>query len=277
MMYTRVSTDSRPSISRVARRLLTSDQRRSLSLTTWAMAESLDLVRPSYWRNQRKLESCHDRHKGERCFILGNGPSLAETDFSLLRGETVFTLNRGYLIYPQMGFTPRYHVAINPLVVEQNSSELAGLHVDELFVAWDLRRYMKRGTHTTFVRQVRGPWFGTNLAHGLWGGHTVTYATLQIAYYMGFKEVVFLGVDHRFVTEGDPNSLHVSTGPDRNHFDPNYFGPGVRWHLPDLKMSEIAYRLADVFYQADGRTILDATVNGALDVFPKVNLKEIVC
>ena len=32
-------------------------------------------------------------HKGERCFILGNGPSLREVDLGLLENEFVFTCN----------------------------------------------------------------------------------------------------------------------------------------------------------------------------------------
>lgn len=270
-------SQSESSTARLAQRILSSQQRRTLALSGWAASELVDLARPSFWRNHRRLEACRDRHKGGRCFILGNGPSLADTDLTSLRGEIVFSLNRGYLIFPRLGFTPAYHVAINPLVVQQSGEELSGLEVDELFVAWDQRRHVGRNPRTTFVRQVRGPWFGRDLAHGLWGGYTVTYAALQIAYFMGFKEVVLLGVDHRFVTEGEPNALHISTGPDQNHFDPNYFGPGVRWHLPDLTNSTLAYRLADIFYRADGRRILDATVNGALDVFPKAELADLVC
>lgn len=261
---------------RLAYRFLSAEQRRSVALGGWAASELLDLMRPSFWRNHRKLEACRDRHKGERCFILGNGPSLAETDLAQLKDEVVFSLNRAYLIFPRMGFTPTYHVAINPLVVEQCAADLMRLDVNELFVAWDLRGYVSRNPRTTFVRLVRGPWFGENLPHGLWGGHTVTYAAMQIAYFMGFKEVVLLGVDHRFATQGPPNALHISTGPDRDHFDPNYFGSGVRWHLPDLETSRLAYQIADVFFRSDGRVILDATKNGALDVFPKVDLADVL-
>ena len=35
-----------------------------------------------------------DCHKGERCFILGNGPSIRELDFYKLKDEYVFTVNQ---------------------------------------------------------------------------------------------------------------------------------------------------------------------------------------
>ena len=51
-----------------------------------------------------RLAALRDRHRGERCFILGNGPSLKRTDLSKLRNETTFGLNRIYLAFPEMGF-----------------------------------------------------------------------------------------------------------------------------------------------------------------------------
>ena len=39
-------------------------------------------------------ETLSDFHKGERCFIIGNGPSLRETELTKLKGEFTFGLNR---------------------------------------------------------------------------------------------------------------------------------------------------------------------------------------
>ena len=46
------------------------------------------------WRRSsiQILGSYKDAHLGERCFIIGNGPSLKKTDLSKLRGE--YTLDR---------------------------------------------------------------------------------------------------------------------------------------------------------------------------------------
>ena len=66
----------------------------------------------------------------------------------------------------------------------------------------------------------------------------------------------------------------VSQGDDPNHFNPQYFGKGFRWQLPDLETSEIAYRMAKQAFEADGREVLDATVGGKLQVFRKVDFDE---
>src|SRR5437870_4954347 len=43
--------------------------------------------------NDRRIAALKDIHRGKRCFILGNGPSLKQQDLSLLRDEHVFVTN----------------------------------------------------------------------------------------------------------------------------------------------------------------------------------------
>jgi hypothetical protein len=94
---------------------------------------------------------------------------------------------------------------------------------------------------------------------------------MQVAYYLGFQKVILVGVDHSFVTQGKPHTTVVSQGDDPNHFDPQYFGKGFRWQLPDLETSEMTYRIAKWQFENTGREIVDATVDGKLQVFPKVD------
>ena len=58
------------------------------------------------WRRNtiNQLRTLKDSHQGQRCFIMGNGPSLAKTDLSKLKNEFTFGMNRIYLAFPQMGF-----------------------------------------------------------------------------------------------------------------------------------------------------------------------------
>ena len=99
----------------------------------------------------------------------------------------------------------------------------------------------------------------------------MTYVALQLAYYMGFEQIILIGIDHNFSTKGRPNTTIESQGDDPDHFTSNYFGKGFRWQLPDLETSEHAYRMAKNAFTADGREILDATIGGQLTIFPKVN------
>jgi hypothetical protein len=98
---------------------------------------------------------------------------------------------------------------------------------------------------------------------------------MQLAYHMGFDQVILVGVDHSFITQGKPNTEIVSQGDDPNHFSAEYFGKGFRWQLPDLETSEIAYHMARRVFEADGREIVDATIGGKLTVFPKADYSSL--
>jgi len=226
-----------------------------------------------HWRREsrKRLAALKDIHKGERAFIIGNGPSLRVTDLNKLRHEFTFGLNRIYLLFPELGFTTTYFLSMNDLVIEQCAAEILALPIPK-FLTWRSRRFLSPTEDTHFLYTTyTGPKFARDVTGRLWEGATVTYVALQLAYHMGFEKVILIGVDHNFVTKGDANKTITSQGDDPNHFAPNYFGKGFKWQLPDLETSERAYRMARVAYEADGRQVLDATIGGKLTVFPKVD------
>ena len=69
------------------------------------------------WRREsiRRLTEMKDIHRGRRAFIIGNGPSLKQTDLSKLKGEITFAMNRFYLAFPDLGFTTSYICVPNDL------------------------------------------------------------------------------------------------------------------------------------------------------------------
>lgn len=225
----------------------------------------------------KRLTELKDSHPGERCFIIGNGPSLRQTDLTKLRGEKTFGLNRVYLLFPEIGFTTTYLVAVNRLVLEQCAEEILELP-NTKFIPWSFRKSLKSAPHpdTLFVpSNCARPGFVGDVRRPFTTGATVTYVAMQIAYHMGFETVILVGVDHSFTTQGKPHETVISQGDDPNHFAPNYFGKGFKWQLPDLESSENSYRLARQAYEKAGRQILDATIEGHLNIFPKVNYMDL--
>src|SRR5258708_7383279 len=79
------------------------------------------------WRREsmRRLAALKDTHQGGRAFIIGNGPSLKQTDLGRLKHEFSFGLNRIYLLFPELGFETSYLVSVNDLVIEQCAAEIA--------------------------------------------------------------------------------------------------------------------------------------------------------
>jgi 6-hydroxymethylpterin diphosphokinase MptE-like len=232
---------------------------------------------PVWARNIKSLAAYENIHAGKRAFIIGNGPSLKGMDLGKLQNEITFGSNRIYLMFPEIGFSTTYLVSVNDLVLEQCAAEMAKLDTPK-WVTWRARNHFTAGEKILFLDSDytgKEDFNHTSLASRTFEGFTVTYVALQIAYLMGIREAILIGVDHNFATKGPANSVIVSSGADPNHFSGSYFGPGFKWQLPDLDGSERAYRLARQAYEADGRKILDATVNGKLKIFDKVNYRQL--
>ncbi len=230
------------------------------------------------WRREsmRRLEELKGVHKGKRAFIIGNGPSLKQTDLGKLKNELTFGLNRIYLMFQELGFATTYFVSVNDLVIEQCTGDISALPMPK-FLSWRSHRFFPTGSlpATFLYTTYDNPAFARDVRHRVWESATVTYVALQLAFHMGFEQVILVGVDHNSNVPGKANTTIVSQGDDPNHFHPGYFGKGFRWQLPDFETSEIGYRLASQAYEAAGRQVLDATIGGKLTVFPKVDYSSL--
>ena len=96
------------------------------------------------WRREsiRRLAELKDIHKGKRAFIIGNGPSLKQTDLSKLKNEITFGMNRIYVIFPELGFHTTYYSATNDLVIEQFHDDILALPMPK-FLAWRSHRHFQ--------------------------------------------------------------------------------------------------------------------------------------
>lgn len=228
-------------------------------------------------QSKQKIFQFKDKHLGERCVIIGNGSSLNNMDLSFLKNEICLGLNKIYLGFDKWNFTPTYYVAVNELVIQQSIKQIQDIPCTK-FVSNRGIAYLPPQEDIIFIKTYPeiDQAFSTDLRLGIHEGSTVTYVAMQLAYYMGFHEVILIGVDHHFVNYFDlsiPNKQVVSSGKDLNHFHKDYFGKGMEWNLPDLKRSEKFYKIANGYFWANNRQIVDATVHGKCTVFPKKNYK----
>jgi len=94
------------------------------------------------WRREsiRRLAAFKNVHKGQRAFVIGNGPSLKHTNLAKLKDEFTFGLNRIYLLFPELGFHTTYYAATNDLVIEQFNRDILELPMPK-FLAWRSRRH----------------------------------------------------------------------------------------------------------------------------------------
>jgi hypothetical protein len=216
-----------------------------------------------------------DKHAGGRCVIIGNGPSLNETDLDLLKNEITFGLNKLFLLFPKMSFRPTYMVSCVPDVISQCREEFLRLPMP-LFVVREAREMLRE---RTFETHYFGPaeyfLFSMDPVREICIGHTVTYVAMQLAFYMGFQKVILVGVDHSFGYSGSPDVWHTIDKPmPGRHFVDDYFAPGQTWQAPNLRMAEAYYAFAGAAFERFGREIVDCTVGGKLQVFRKAKLED---
>lgn len=247
--------------------------RRTIGFYLHMRGWNLDFLKWHY-TEARRLIKFENIHQKQDCFIIGNGPSLNKMDLSFLSDYCTFGLNKIYLIFDKVDLNLSYYIAVNPLVIEQSKKEIEHLNCPSFLSYLASKNIIKNKKNIyRILTTAFDPGFYSNITFPINEGYTVTYVALQIAYFMGFKRVFLIGVDHDFKTQGNPNEQQTLQGEDINHFDPRYFS-GQNWHLPDLEASELHYRIADFFYERSGRKIYDATVDGKCEIFSKITYTD---
>lgn len=221
------------------------------------------------------LTCLSNREIDRRAVLIANGPSLNQMDLSFLKNEITIGLNKIHLGFKHFGFYPKYYVAVNDLVIQQTQDQINRLNCIK-FISKRNKNIIKPSALTRFIDTSNPPHrFCKDISLGVHEGWTVTYAAIQIAYYLGIKQLVLIGLDHRYTYSGAPNETTIIEGDDPNHFSSNYFGHGQRWDNPDLAKSEESYRIAKEVFESDGREIIDCTVDGACQIFRKADYQQL--
>lgn len=231
-----------------------------------------------------KLARFKGQHTGERVFIIGNGPSLNELDLKKLRDEWTIAVNGIFLAREEMGFDPSYYVVEDTSVMRENLNAIIDYPAHEKLFPTIYRPLIPRIENVTFFQMNRGfyasssphyciPRFSTDAASVVFSGQSVTIINLQLAYYLGFSEVILIGMDFSYsipdsaTRNGD---IITSTTDDPNHFHPDYFGAGKTWKDPKLDRVLVNYQLAKLMFESDGRRIVNATAGGNLELFERI-------
>ena len=231
-------------------------------------------------KNERRLRDLKNAYAGRRAFIIGGGPSIKNTDLSPLKDEITIGCNGIFLISDEMGFLPTFYTVEDTLLAEDRAERINEISGTSKIFPHDLRYCLRPDSYTTFMNFVRPgypdfPRFSTDFAHHVFWGGTVTFLNMQLAYYLGITELFLTGIDHSYqppspADEQENFTIHAKT-PDPNHFHPDYFGPGYRYHDPQVERMEQGYVEAKRVFEENRRVIYNATVGGKLEVFQRVD------
>lgn len=229
------------------------------------------------------IECLRNRYQGQRCFIIGNGPSLRIEDLEALRGEVTFASNKIYLSFDETTWRPTFYSVEDRLVARNNADRITALTGMTKIFPHHMLPLLPRQPNHAYVRwlpphdnTVSFREFSTDLAKGVCWGSTITYTLMQMAVHMGFRQIYLLGLDHTYIEPKTTlDGVLVSEG-ERNHFHPDYRKPGEQWHLPVLDRLEWSYGYAKTACDALGVEVWNASRKTALDTFPRANLDVVL-
>lgn len=259
-----------------------------------------------FWKFKKlvaKNVKLKDIHKGERCFLLGSGPSIKKENLLLLKDEIVFALNNFYVHEDfteiMSGNKPKYYMTA-PIHPPQTDDEWKRWFKDmeskmpkKVNMIFGLSAYKKNikyifDRYEIFKREKINWYFAgigldkfykfksrdIDFVNPIWSASTVSTYAILAAIYMGFSEIYLLGVDHNYVCLGD----------EENH---RFYKSSI--HQKDeikrmkLKKSEQFMATSHVFYEkelisvnTDYSKIYNCSKESLLDMFVRIELNSLM-
>lgn len=238
---------------------------------------------------KHNLGKFKDLHRGERCFILGNGPSLNKQNLTLISNEVSFVTNSFVLHKDFCDIAPNYYCISDARIYADNKEENILRSIGKylnfkgskllLFVPirfWFSLRFksiIKSNTFYINFQSNRKIWedgnFSIDIKNGVNWGHTVILDfCLPIAFYMGFDEVYLLGCDMDFSDDKHGNHFYKEIDTNRVKKDEKERG---LWY----KIVFRSYEAAKTVFVDNGRVIYNATNGGKLEIFPRVDFESL--
>jgi hypothetical protein len=232
-------------------------------------------------------------HKNERVFLIGNGPSLAETDLNLLKNENTIAMNRISMIYDKnKDWKPTYYLFSSTNVTDNiwGAEWLSSVHsaISELsttsFIASIFKEYIDpqkkfnninwfdslSETRPNNKGDIVKESFSTNIIERIDKSGTTMNLALQLAYHMGFKEIVFIGTDLGWTKD-------VGTKNDPNHFDKNYRANISNPYKANQQMRNVHILALSVFNKNKPDVKLyNASIKTVLDTYPIIQFYDYV-
>ena len=251
------------------------------------------------------LTAFKDAHTGERCFIIGNGPSLNSMDLSLLEDEVTFGCNSLFLLFDRISWRPTYYTCVDSRVLPDRADDIDAMLAQNSSITAFFPATIKEhidGSETIATRTIIPPAAGrfyfnerpnslSNLPYSMFSydindhivqPYTVAITMLQLATYMGFSEIYLIGCDTDYkvpddaVRERMPTDMGAGlaltsmSDNDPNHFHPEYFGKGRKWHDPQTEKMVQHHIYAKEAGDILGVRIFNATNGGKLEVYPRL-------
>lgn len=249
-----------------------------------------------------------DIHKGKRCFILGNGPSIKTEDLSLLKDEYVFVVNQSSRNSYYEKVKPNYYICVDPVffrVSEENEGDMEMLKAlfninccgaspkcffpieekvrfierFEIDKKLDVN-YFKQGLnyHEKYKRKI-------NFAKMIPGSGTVVHYAISLAIYMGFSEIYLLGCDTTGIMVSINALLNNITDADYSYHVTDVEKNRIKQMVSDSSLERLcksyyntlcAFRWIYEYCKRKGIKMINCSSSSVIEVIPRRRLGDVL-
>lgn len=231
----------------------------------------------------RELESLKNIHLGQKCVIVGNGPSLRAEDLDVLesKGIITFAFNRIYHIFEQTSWRPSYYISQDEKMLAGCIKEVEQLTAVKKFIPAEMSWYQGidiqniQPFHIVHQEENNMPGFSEDIARCVINSSTVVYTAIQFAVYMGIKEIYLIGVDHQFQTSMNAKGEIVIDSTIKDYFCDKYNEDKNNLYIPNTEKSTLTFIAAKRYADAHDIKIYNATRGGKLEVFSRVDFDSV--
>lgn len=235
-------------------------------------------------RYGKELKSYKEKHAGQICFVIGNGPSLSAKDLQALheKGIPSFGTNRIYKIFDQTDWRPTYYISEDANVLRGVQKEASALSAGAKFIPVNLKWYeditVAEASYFWMDYQSYCPEtfnLSLDIPHSVRCRGTVTTTCIQFAIYMGFSEIYLLGVDHNFSKMVDKNGNVIEDNTVQSHFAKDYNSDikDLGFHVDEA--TEAYIDIEKLSQKIKTFKVYNATRGGKLEVFERVDFDKI--
>lgn len=232
----------------------------------------------STYHFDKKINILKGTKRGQRCFIVGNGPSLTIEQLETIKMEDCFGANRIYKMFDKTEWRPKYYVIQDKY--DSTKGVYDKLNVNYLFVSdfyWK-EHGMRNPNALCYhinrtLRQTHKLPFSEECSEYIQAASTVTYTMIQLACYMGYSEIYMIGMDHTYANVTNDKGVIIQKNDVKNHIFEDERPEEV---VANISYMEDAYRAAKAYCDSHGIKVFNATIGGALEIFERIDFWSIV-
>lgn len=229
----------------------------------------------------KKLTSYKGKYTGKRCFLVGNGPSLKAEDLTMIHnnGDITFAFNRVYNIFEDTSWRPTFYISQDEKMLSGCQDIVNTLELPCKFIPIQLHWHHDININNAVYfnmnwQQAEKPMefgFSDDIAHEIYCASTGMYTAAQMAAYMGFSEIYFIGVDHHFQTSINNKGDIVVDNTVKDYFSDKYNVDKDNLYIPNTEKSTLTYVAMKKHCDERNIKVFNATRGGKLEVFPRVD------